>query len=211
MKLLKTVSSQSKLPLISIAIALVVGVSVIQARNNRTELILTGLGLNAELSEQGVSWIREELSPLLGTGDGEEAAYASASMGSFTNSVTTEDYYLLKNIQNLCHSDSLDYFLLDKTAMENLIRQDIFLDLTDFFSEAELADLEEYLIWAVETPQEEGAKPDLEARRPVAVRVDGLPFFRDNCPEGARYFAISSQSTRLEQCRILWDRLLSWR
>ena len=71
MKLLKTVWSQSKLPLISIAIALVVGVSVIQARNNRTELILTGLGLNAELSEQGVSWIREELSPLLGTGDGE--------------------------------------------------------------------------------------------------------------------------------------------
>lgn len=210
MRLLKTVWSQSKLPLIAVLLALVAGLFVIRARNQRTDLLLTGLGLNVSLSERGVAWIREELPPLLGAQEGEEAAYAAAEMASFAESVDDTGYYLLKNIQTLCRQDSLDYFLLDKAALENLMGQNMFLDLSGFFSPQELEELEERLIWAVEMPEEEGKEVDMEARRPVAVRVDDLPFFRDNCPEGDRYFAISSQSTRLEQCRILWQRLLDW-
>ena len=210
MKMLKTVWSQSKLPLIAVLVALVAGLWVINARNHRTDLLLTGLGLNVSLSEQGVVWIREDLAPLLGAQEGEEAAYAAAEMTSFAEGANDEGYYLLKNIQNLCYRDSLDYFLLDKAALENLIGQNMFLDLSGFFSAEELAEMEAELVWAVEAPEEEGEEVDLDARRPVAVRVDSLPFFRDNCPEGERYFAISSQSTRLEQCRILWQRLLDW-
>lgn len=210
MKLLKTIWGQSKFPLITVLVALVAGLYLINARSGRTDLLLTGLGLNVELSDRGVSWIREELPPLLGAENGEKAAYAAAEMASFAESANDDGYYLLKNIQNLCSRDSLDYFLLDKAALENLIGQNMFLDLSGFFTAEELAAMEADLIWAVEAPKEEGEKVDLEARRPVAVRVDSLPFFADNCPEGERYFAISSQSTRLEECRILWQRLLDW-
>ena len=139
MKLLKTVWGQSKLPLIAVLVALVVGVNLINARSGRTDLLLTGLGLNVELSDRGVSWIREELPPLLTAEKGGKTAYAASEMASFAESAGNNEYYLLKNIQTLCRRDSLDYFLLDKAALENLIGQNMFLDLSGFFTAEELA------------------------------------------------------------------------
>lgn len=210
MKLLKTVWSQSKRSLITVFVILIVGILLIRLTGDRTDLLLTGLGLNAELTEEGSVWLREDLAGLLGAGEGQSAAFADMEMSSFANEADmNENYYLLKNILNLISSDSLDYFLMDKTAMENLISQDIFLDLSGFFTEAELTEMEQELIWAVamEKDQED---VDLEARRPVALKLSGIPFFEENS-ENELYFAISHKTTRLEACRTLWEHILNWK
>ncbi len=209
MKLLKTIWSQSKWPLIAVFVILIVGILLIRFTGDRTDLLLTGLGLNGELTEEGTVWLKEDLAEILGALEGQSVAFADMEMSSFANEADmNQNYYLLKNIMNLVSSNGLDYFIMDKTAMENLISQNIFLDLSGFFTETELTEMEQNLIWAVamEKDQEE---VDLEARRPVALKLEGIPFFEENS-ENELYFAISHKTTRLEACRTLWEHILNW-
>lgn len=210
MKMLKTIWQQSGKSLIILLVILAVGMILVQAGGRRKpDLELTGVGFNAELSEQGVAWLKEELSPLMGTGNPEAVAFTMVDMASFSDpDAINENYYLMQNILDLCRSDSLDYFILDKTAMENLIPQNIFLDLRSFLTQEELQQWEAELIWAVEAPKD-GAEPDMEARRPVVIKLTGVPFFTENSPNEL-YLAISSRTTHLTQCRTMWDHVMQW-
>lgn len=211
MKLIRTVWKQSKWMLLAVLALLAAGLLLIQKGNSRTDLLLSGLGINAALTEEGTAWMTEELSRALYAGNREETAYVVTTMTPFSNEGTMNDnYYLLQYIVSLCRSDSLDYFILDKTAMENLISQDLFLDLGQFFTAEERRNMEPELVYSVAAP-EKGEEIDLSAKRPVALEVSGLPFFKENGPDGALYFAISSRSTRVSACRVLWEHILAWK
>lgn len=211
MKLLRTVWKQSKWALITVAVLLAVGLLVIRAGSMRTDLLLSGLGINAELNVEGTAWLQEDLALALQAGEGEKTAYVETTMASFADdSAINENYYLLENILKLCSSDSLDYFIMDKTAMENLISQNIFMDLGQFFTDQERENLEAEMVYAVAAP-ENGEKVDISTRRPVALKLSEIPFFAENSTEIELYFAISSQSTRLTECRTLWDHIMNWK
>ena len=210
MKMWKDIWKQSKFSLISVIVIFILAVLMLYSRAYRTDQLVTGLGLNVGLSDAGTRWVEEDVLPVLEAGEKETAIYAAAEMESYAETSSNDTYYLIKNIKTLCQQDNLDYFLMDKVALENLVAQDIFMDLSTVFTAEELAALEADLIWAVEAPEEAGAEVDLSARKPVAIRVENLAFFRENALEKELYFAISYNTSRVEACRILWQHLLDW-
>lgn len=210
MNFLKTVWKQSKWTLIIAALVLVFIYTLQQGSLFGNKMLLMGAGLNAELTEEGAAWLREELTEKLQGPEGYDAAYQVAQMTPFSDQEKlNENYYLLENILDLCRKGSLDYFVMDQVAMENLIPQQLFLDLREFFTEEELTQWHDSFIWALGV--EEGQEADMDARVPIALRLDGIPFFRECAPDQELFFSISAQSARLTQVRSLWDHILSWK
>ena len=102
----------------------------------------------------------------------------------------------------------LDYMLMDQYTMEYYQGYDVYMDLRDVFSEEELHALLKEDRVAYMNAAEEGAEPELI---PIAVRITGMPFAKDNINnEGEVFFAVSGSSPRPEMCRNVWDRIMAW-
>lgn len=209
MNFLKTVWKQSKWTLIIAALILVALFLFQQGSLFGNKLLIMGAGMNVELTEEGAAWLREALTEKLRGPEGFDAQYESATMYPFSDQdKLNENYYLLENILDLCRRDSLDYFVMDQVALENLIPQQLFLDLRNFFTEEELTQWHDSFIWAVAV--EEGKEADMDARVPIGLRLDNVPFFQECAPGQQLFFGISKQSSRITQLRVLWDHILSW-
>ena len=91
--------------------------------------------------------------------------------------------------------------------MEFYIIQDVYMDLREFFTEEELAqlDAENRVIYA----QQEGEND----RWAVAVAITDIPFIQEYVApaEGEEiYFALSGSTPRPEMCRNVWNYLHAW-
>lgn len=186
-------AKQNRLPIVIVCVLAVL--VLLSGGNEKTPYTVTGLGLNVEVTRAGTELL---------TAGGR--VFSGTEMVSFSDSDSlNENYYQLQGIRALCDKGGLDYFLMDRTAMENLLDQELFLDLRSFFTEAELKELGEALIFVRKIP--EGTDEPEEAV-PVAVRLSELPFQKEVSPvSGETFFAVADKSVRLESCRELWARM----
>ena len=186
-------AKQNRLPIVIVCVLAVL--VLLSGGNEKTPYTVTGLGLNVEVTRAGTELL---------TAGGR--VFSGTEMVPFSDSDSlNENYYQLQGIRALCDKGGLDYFLMDRTAMENLLDQELFLDLRSFFTEAELKELGEALIFVRKIP--EGTDEPEEAV-PVAVRLSELPFQKEVSPvSGETFFAVADKSVRLESCRELWARM----
>lgn len=188
-----------------VAMFLSAGFTVLKAQTQET--LVSGMMVNISISQQGYDYLSADYLEKLGGIEGKQKAELDyTNFSSLEDPTSSEDNYnsmliLLARVSG----GMLDYMILDKFAMEYYIVQDVYLDLRDFFTEEEMAELGDRLI----TARQEG---ETEAWA-VAVDITDLPFVQDNITveENDRiYFALSGNTQRMDMCRDAWNYIHAW-
>ncbi len=197
-----------KSSLLILAVVILVGsifVTSCRARNTRT--ILAGVGVNVALTEEGTSYVKEDYYARTATGGLEQVIYTESVQERFSSTTDFQTSYTqLMNLVALISAQELDYLLLDAIGVENLLAHGVFMDLRDFFTEAELEALGDKVIWMESTNSD-----DSKLQMPVAVNIEHLPFTQAHTINTKdTFFAVVSNTLRKETCRDFWAYLNAW-
>jgi hypothetical protein len=173
------------------------------------EVLVSGMMVNISIDQQGMNYLTDEYAEYLGaTNKNQVAEVDYTNFGDMLDPENGESsYYASMILPSRVTGAMLDYIIMDKFAMEYYILQDLYMDLREFFTEEEMAQLdgEKRIIYA----QEEGSND----RKPIAVDITGLDFIQSYVApkEGeAIYFALAGSSPRPEMCRNVWNYLHAW-
>lgn len=192
-------------------VALVILVAVVgtisMAFNAGKETLVSGIMVNISITPEGRNYLEKDyFADLGGNKNTQEINLYYADFSALENAVYEEEQYSASQVLvGLVTGAKLDYMLLDQFAMEFYIRQDVYFDLRDFFTEEELAELDagKYVIYAME----EGTND----RMPIAVDISRLEFVKENISaEEKTFFAISGNTPDLKMCRDVYERLQKW-
>ena len=186
-----------------LAAALLAG-AVTGAVNASREVLLSGVVTNVAVRAEGFSYLSDGYFEHLGGKSGRQkvdVAYISFEALAQTQDVEA-NYSKALSVLAMISGGTLDYLILDRSALEFYITQDAFLDLREFLTPEELETCADALVWA----QPEGGQA-----YPAAVDISGLPFVRENidAADGV-FFALSGRTARLETCRDFWRYLSDW-
>ena len=143
-------------------------------------ILLGGIHANVELTDAGRSHITTEFfNQLDGNAQKEEIGILDVVLTPLADDEYFEmNYYYLQAVISRVGAQQVDYILADKVAMQIFMTQDIYMDLRELFTEEQLAEMEDRLVYFQPVDQE--GKP-IEEKYPVAVDVSGLPFFGEFC------------------------------
>ncbi len=174
------------------------------------EPLVSGILANIELNSEGWAYVKDDFFAYLG---GDEATQAvKVSVTDFSDIYSNvlmfnSSYSSVMNTVSMVSSGMLDYLLMSEDALTFFMTQDIFLDLTEFFTTDELEALGDKVIY-LQLVDDDGATM---SRTPVAINISNIPFVQDCLdPVEDCYFSLSATSGQLENCRIFWDYLLAW-
>lgn len=193
--------------LVILAIMLALSSIVVSScRSRNTQTLLSGIGINVYLTDEGQSYVKDEYFERVKTEGLEQVIYTETTQDAFTNTSSMEESYMsLMSLIALGVSEELDYLLLDETALTNLLAHDIYMDLRDFFTEEELEEMADNVIWLVS-----GAEEEAELM-PVAIKVEHIPFFAENAQNtDDTFFALVTNTPRKEACRDFWEYINAW-
>jgi len=191
--------------IIVVAVALVVGVTLTSLINGSKEVLLRGMMVNISITQQGYQYLSDDYFEKVGGVEGKqmvEMDYANfKDLADPTNS--ENNYFAALKLISRVSGGLLDYALVDQLAFEFYITQEVYGDLRTLFSQDELDDLGDRVIYAM---QEDGTE-----RCPVGIDITDLPFVQDTAGENKRVlFVLSGNHPNLEACREIWDHILAW-
>ncbi len=172
------------------------------------EVLVSGMMINISIEQKGMEYLTTDYAQHLGaTEENQVAEVDYTAFGDPFDPETGEISMTASMILPARVSGAmLDYILLDQYAMEYYIAYDVYMDLRDFFTEAELEALNEQKL--VVYAQQEG---DYD-RVPVAVKITQIDFVKDNIGTDKEiYFALSGSSPRPEMCRHAWNYIHAWK
>lgn len=163
--------------------------------------------INLAVDPVGMNYMKEDYQNEIAPGDKWNVVELD-----YTNFGDMEDrefgetsYYASQILLARVSGQMLDYIIMDKFAMEYYITQEVYLDLREFFTEEELAQLEaeKRVIWAMQEGDTD--------RWPIAIKITDIPYVKDNVKnEGDIYFALSGHVRDMDACRSAWERLNAW-
>lgn len=169
------------------------------------DVLISGLSVNVAVDQAAVeemnAHFREQLSQ---GGKYEKVRLSQVSMENFSdvNLQYKDNLYTLTTIASLNETGELDYLLMDQLALESLIKQETFLDLRQFFTEEQLQELGDRVIYV------RSSEMEVWKSYPVAVDISGLSYIRENTATADKvYFGIAVESPRIEQIRLVWEYL----
>lgn len=171
------------------------------------EVIASGVMVNIFIDQEGYNYLSTDYFERLGGEKGKEkVSLEYLYFGDLEDPTNASDNATsIEVLVARVSGQMLDYMILDQYAMETYIMYEVYMDLRDFFTEEELAELAEanLVIYAQQEGQEE--------RWPVAVDISAIPFVQDNVnSDGKTYFALSGSTQRMEICRDVWEYLHQW-
>ncbi len=181
--------------------------AVSMAFNANKETLVSGVMVNISMTQEGRNYLeRDYLEDLGGNQNTQAVNMYYANFSSLEDATYTEDQYSASQVLiGLVAGAKLDYMLLDQFAMEFYIRQDVYFDLREFFTEEELAELDaaKLVIFAME----EGTTD----RIPIAVDISNAEFVKENISDEEKtFFAISGNTPDLKMCRDVYERIYKW-
>ncbi len=171
------------------------------------EVLVSGMMVNLSVDPEVMTYLTTDYAKDLGaTSEKQIAELDYANFGDLFDSQNAEgNYNQMIMLVSRVSAGTLDYMLLDQTAMEYYIVQEVYLDLREFFTPQELEALnaEGKVIYARQEGQEE--------KWAIAVDISDTAFVKDNVnSEGPVYFALSGNYQRPEICRNAWERIQNW-
>lgn len=174
--------------------------------NANREILSSGMLVNIAIDQRGYDYLSTEYFEDLGAKKGKQIV--ELDYANFSDledlSKSEENYTASMVLVGLVSAKRLDYMILDQSGMEFYIPQEVYMDLTQFFTAEELEELKDKLIYAREEEEEEPI--------PVAVDISDLEYVKDNITtEGKIYFALSGSTQRPETCRDVWNRIHQWK
>ena len=190
-----------------VAVLVVMGISIVVTSliNVNTDMLLAGITVNVDISDEGKAYVTDGLIEQLTRGKKlEDITLQQMKLHNLMDTEDfEEDYYSMQAILGMSAGKILDYMIMDKDAMELLLPSDPFMDLRDLLTEAELAALGDSVKY-----MEFGEEKKLI---PFAVDITDTAFIKDNATAKDRvYIAFPRNTIRKDACRILWDHLNAW-
>lgn len=176
--------------------------------NQTKETIVSGMLVNTTMTQEGMNYLSQDYKAELAPDDKNKLVELEyTTFGDPTDLERGEESYYASMILTARVSGAmLDYIIMDKFAMEYYITQEVYLDLREFFTQEELAELaaQDKVIYAMQEGETE--------RWPIAVVISDLDYVKDNVTsQGDTYFALSGNVRSLETCRNVWDRIHAWK
>ena len=179
---------------------------VIKIAENLTKTtMLSGIMVNTGFSEAEQLQLKNIIRERLGESHVSGVIhFAPAQLEHFrtVQDLNGTGYQALQGILSLCHSQEVDFAVMDQTALDILTQQDIFMDVRTFLNSEEQVRWEEKFVFVLAG---EGADP-----KPVALDVTQLPLFRDMAEQGSVYFAVMDKTARKETCQTFWNVICGW-
>ena len=178
---------------------------------SKKESITAGMMVNLTMSAEGYNYLTDEYFARI---DGQRKQEVRLDSTNFSNlespSVDVEvSYNAAQTLVARVSGGILDYVLLDEGALGFYVWQDVFMDLSEFFTEEELAQLES------EGRLRYGQIEETGERWVAAVDISDLPFVKENIgtvnvKDGKVFFALSGRPPHPENCRDIWNYIHEW-
>lgn len=171
--------------------------------NAGRKTLLSGLMCNVSMSVEGYNYLTEDYFALKEGNRRQDVTLQSAMFDlSILPEKVNENYQATMHLVALVEAKKLDYMILNKTAMEFYIAQEVYMDLREFFTAEEMQQWEKELIYV----QEEGGEP-----YPAIINISQLSFAKDciTSEEGV-YLTFAANTPRKDACREVWAYILAW-
>ena len=192
--------------LIVFLVVLVISVTVSSTINKSKEILFRGMMVNISMSQQGYNYLTQDYLEALGGDEAHQKVQMDyTNFTSLADPTSTEDNYS-RSIVLLARVSGglLDCALIDQLALEFYMNQEVFGDLSTLFSQQELDEMGDRVIYAMQEGE--------TVRWPVAIDVTNLEFFQDTAPENEKvYLILSGNQPNLEVCRNFWNYLHAWK
>ena len=174
---------------------------------SKKEPIASGIMVNISISTEGYNYLTEDYFEKLGGAENDqEVRLDYTQFENLTMATDVEaNYNAAMVVIARVSGGLLDYMLLDQYAMEFYLNQDVYMDLREFFTEEELAQMQDKIVQA----REEGSEETWVA----AVDITDIPFVQKNISVkdgGKVYFALSGSAKDPALCRDIWNYLHEW-
>ena len=171
--------------------------------NANRETLFSGLMANLSISQQGYDYLSTGYEKKLEANSNQQVELAYVYFQDLNTATEVEASYnsAIKAVA-MTSAGTLDYMLVDDTALEFYINQELFMDLRLFFTPEELEQWKSMVIYA----QPEGA-PEMY---PVAINLESLDFKQEAMGEETAYLAFTAPDEEVAACRDFWEYLLAW-
>ena len=185
--------------IVAVAIVMLISIFVSSFINLTTKTLVSGVSINVVLQDDGEDYMTTDLSEVLKSGDGRQEAHFVTSYAN-VNINYEETYYLQQNLMALIAGQDLDYMILDKAGMDLIIRENPFMDLREFFTEEELAELTVANIQMSESGE----------AVPALVDITDWPIVKNNGGDSKFYFVVIANSNRLDAVKTAFDHMRNY-
>ncbi len=190
-----------------VVLILIMGVSVLLAvaQNKQKILLLGGVTVNAQLSEEGRNYLREDYLQVIGTGNKHETIdLGHTNIASLQNTTTYEDnYFSVMSLMALCSNEELDYMIMDQEGFETMLIRGAYLGLDQVYTPEELEKMEDQVIYA--------KNGETQIPNAVALDITDCAFTQEHInTSGKVYFVYVINSPRVEACREFYNYLLAY-
>jgi hypothetical protein len=168
------------------------------------EVVITGIMVNISIEQEGFNYLSEDYAEYLQITKDQKVNLEYTSFMDLGSTNSEEDYYAAMTVVAEVAAKRLDYMILDRRGMAFYTGQEVYMDLRNVFTEAELADFaaRDLLIYC----KEEEGEP-----WPAAIKINDLAFIKDNVTsEGEVFFALGGSSEKYEQIRAVWEYIKAW-
>ena len=158
--------------IVAVMSVMIISVIISCVINLNTNMLIAGVTINVELDEKGTAALTEDFKAEHGTGvKYEDAPLNRIYLQDFEKTQDYQDnYYTLMSLLSLCSAQELDYIIADQIGMENMLKQEAFLDLSTFFTAEELEALGDKVVMARSAEQAD------DESIPVVVDITELAF-----------------------------------
>lgn len=197
-----------------VALAIVVVIAAISsAINANRQIMVSGMLCNVGMSMEGYNYLTEDFFAKYDGDSRVEDAFLSSQEFALpeqmdTNQIDTS-YVSAMSVLSLVESKQLDYVIITEDAFGYFLGHEIFLDLSEFLTPAEMEQWKGLVVYG-QANLEDGTKGEVY---PAAINITELPFTKDciRADEGETvYLTIIVNTPRMEQCRQIWADIQAW-
>lgn len=178
-----------------IGLAVLLNIVVTALISANTEILLSGIAVNAPVDEAGVTALSSGYHARLGGTKGQEVQFLQESLDrEALHGGSEAAYSAIVKISGLTSLEMLDYLILDADALEYYNEGDLFLDLRKLFTEEELSHMPVTSLGGV----------------PMVIDITESAFVSAHIPgNGPYYLAFVYSTPHPEGCRALYQYLLT--
>lgn len=196
--------------LIVLILAIVIAAAVTGFINANKDYKFKGMMVNITMSQEGYRYMTDDFLAKIGTGDKNETVMMDyTNFTDLADPTSTEDNYnasllLIARVSG----QMLDCALVDQLALEFYLTQDVYGDLSTFFTQEQLDTMGYEVIYA--KAEDEWSEDEFEPY-PIALEISKMQFFRDMAPNNEKiYFVLAGNQPDLEAVQAFWDHLNAW-
>ena len=184
---------------------LVISVLLFSALNSRNNVVFGGVFANLDINLYGYNYLTDGFLEKLDTDSITDKVDLTSTAFKTPENLSELDssYNAAMKPIGMIEDGTLDYFVMDEEAMMFYMTQDALMDLREVFTEDELAQMEDLLIY-LEFESD-------HTRYPVAIRVNHMQFFIDCVEvENPVFFSFASTEKDVSTYRLFWEYLNNW-